>query len=140
MTKKKKANTPVYFAVYSEDDEPLYGYKSIKEEAIPDSRRHLWASYPFVLKVKGQYYYKIKCVGYGIIIEDDFALISRKTEETDTSPAFWELYGLKPIFQNGVCLDRCTVLRKLHYTFSEPTKLDFLAYVDPVELDTEPDI
>lgn len=141
MVQQKKEDDQVYFAIFRKNDKPLYGYNTLNEEAIHNAKRHLWSSYPFILKSGNSYYYKVKKFGYRLLEETDFILVAKKTAETEISPAEWELYGLKPIcLSNGQCTDRCTVLRRLHYTFMPPTRRDYLNYMNPVEMDREPAI
>ena len=127
----------VYYSLIPSTGRVGYGYKSINERAIPDSKRHLWSFYPFVIRLGNNYYYKIREKGFTVMTEDDFVLVSKKI---DSFPEQWELYGLKPIYEKGVCLPRCTVLRRLRYIFFEPNKLDFMEYITPSEPDREPEL
>ena len=128
----------VYYAVVPKNGRVAYGYQNINADLIPASRRHLWSSYPFLIRKGGHYYYKHRGVGYIQIQADDTILISKKMDECLNAPEQWELYGLIPIYEKGVCLEHCTVLRRLWYFFFEPDKTDYMAYIHPREPDSGP--
>lgn len=123
----------VHYALVQPTGKVYYGFKEVRIES--EEKRHLWSSYKFVLQSDGKYYYKVKGGAFQLLTENDYFLVARKI---DSEPDQWEIYGLVPIFKNGVCLDKCTVLRKLWYVFFEPTGPDFLAYINPQEPDSEP--
>lgn len=128
----------VYYAVVQKDGKVAYGYQNINAELIQSSKRHLWASYPFILRDGDYYYYKHRKGGYTKMQAEDTILISKKMDECLNAPEQWELYGLIPIYEKGVCLEQCTVLRRLWYFFFEPDKTDYMAYIHPREPDSEP--
>lgn len=123
----------VHYALIKPNGKVYYGFNEIQIES--EEKRHLWSSYNFILESDGKFYYKVKGADFQLLQEDDYCLVSRKI---DSEPDQWELYGLLPIFKNGVCLEKCTVLRKLWYVFFEPTGPDFLEYIRPREPDGEP--